>query len=168
MNLGALAYPDTFVISGVEHKGKRDKNGEVRIPYTTEPDIGIGDDITQKSGSQLIQLKVIDVSFLREGTLRLGTRHPHQLTLFVENTTAAAHKNSAQSSVYHIGSIAGEQVQVGNHNSQVVTINIQQLTDAIAKSPDPEAKGLLRQLLENGTVGSIIGAGTTALLALLT
>lgn len=168
MDFDAMAYPEIITIAGIEHKAQRNMSkGQVLIPYTDAPDVGIGDVIIQQSGSRKIALKVLDVSFLKGGSLNVGTKHPHILTLKVENTTASAHKTPPQSSTFNIGSISGEQVQVGNNNSQTINISIQQLVEAIAKSSDPEAKSLLKKLLENSTVGSLIGAGASALLGLL-
>ena len=168
MDFDAMAYPDIITIAGVEHKAQRDMSkGRVLVPYTNKPDVGIGDVIIQKSGSREIALKVLDVSFLKGGSLNVATKHPNMLTLKVENTTASAYKTPPQSSTFNIGSISGKQVQVGNNNSQEVNISIKQLVEEVAKSFDPEAKSLLKKLLENSTVGSLIGAGASALLGLL-
>jgi sRNA-binding carbon storage regulator CsrA len=168
MNFDELVYPEIIYIGEQEYKAKRDMSkGTVSIPYTDEPDVGIGDVITQKSGKREIALKVLDASFLKNGTLNVGTRHPHIVKLKVENTTAKAHKEPAQQSTINIGSVTGEQVQVGNNNTQTVNISIQQLVEEIAKTNDPEAKGLLKKLLENSTVGSLIGVGASALIGLL-
>lgn len=168
MDFDAMAYPEIIMIAGVEYKARRDMSkGQVNIPYTEEPDVGIGDVIIQKSGSREIELKVLDVSFLKGASLRVGTKHPHMLALKVENTTSNVHKTRSEISTFNIGSISSQQVQVGNHNYQTVNITIQQLVEEIAKSSDPEAKTLLRKLLENSTVGSLIGAGASALLGLL-
>jgi len=168
MDFKAMAYPEIIIIAGVEYKARRDMSkGQVGIPYTEEPDVGIGDVIIQKSGSKEIALKVLDASFLKGGSLHVGTKHPHMLILQVENTTANAHKTRSESSTFNIGSISSQQVQVGNQNYQTVNISIQQLVEEIAKSSDPEAKTLLRKLLENSTVGSLIGAGASALIGLL-
>jgi hypothetical protein len=161
-----LAYPDIVTIAGIEYKSQRDMSkGQLLIPYSEEPDVGIGDVITQKSGKREIYLKVIDTSFLEGGSLNVGTNHPHMLTLKVENTTAQPHLSNKQQSTINIGSVSGEQVQVGNHNTQV--LNIQQLVESVAKSSDPEAKSLLKSLLKNSTVASLIGASASALLGLL-
>jgi hypothetical protein len=141
--------------------------GELLIPYTEEPDVGIGDIITQKSGKREIHLKVLDASFLKGGSLNVGTKHPHMLTLKVENTTAQAHMTNSQNSTINIGSVSGEQIQVGNHNSQVTNINFQQLVEHVARSQDEEAKSTLKSLLQNSTVVSLLGAGAAALLNLL-
>lgn len=168
MDFDEMGYSEIVYIDGEEHKAKRDMNkGTLNIPYTTEPDVGIGDVITQKSGKRKIHLKVLDASFLKGGTLNIGTNHPHIVNLKVENTTAQAHKPEPQPSTINIGSILGEQVQVGNNNSQTVNISIEKLAEELAKSSDPEAKGLLKKLLENSTVGSIIGAGASALIGIL-
>ena len=168
MDFDKLAYPEIIYIDGSEHKGFRDMSkGEVRIPYSDEPDVGIGDIIAQKSGKREINLKVVDASFLEGGTLNVGTKHPNLLTLKVENTTAQAHISNKKSSTINIGSISGEQIQVGNHNSQITNISFQQLVEHIAKSGDDEAKATLKTLLQNSSVASLIGAGASALFGLL-
>ena len=168
MNLDKLAYPETITIAGVEYKGKRDMGkGQVRIPYTEEPDVGIGDVITQMSGKREALLKVIDCSFLEGGSLNVGTKHPHLLTLNVENETAQPHLTQRSSSTFNIGSVSGDNIQVGNNNSLGVNINIQELAERIAESGDEDAKSKLKEFLNNSTVASVIGAGVTGLLGLL-
>jgi len=164
MNLDTLAYPDIVTISGIEYNGKRNTSSEkLLIPYTEEPDVGIGDMIIQKSGKREIQLKVLDCSFLKEGTMRIGTKHPHMLTLKVQNITAQAHLPINQNSTINIGSIHGDQLQIGNNNTQTINITLNELIEKVAKTDDEEAKILLRKLFENSTVASIIGAGATAI-----
>ena len=46
--------------------------GELSIPYTDEPNVSIGDVISQKSGKQEILLKIIDLSFLEVGHIECG------------------------------------------------------------------------------------------------
>ncbi|NRA87641.1 MAG: hypothetical protein HRU28_09640 [Rhizobiales bacterium] len=168
MDFDKLAYPETIYIDGVDHKGKRDMSkGQLLIPYSNEPDLGIGDIIVQKSGKRKINLKVIDASFLEGGSLNVGTRHPHMLTLKVENTTAQTHILSNQPSIINIGSVSGEQVQVGNHNSQISNISLQTLVEHVAKNGDDEAKSTLKTLLQNSSVASLVGAGASALLGAL-
>lgn len=61
MDFDKLAYPEKLTIAGSEYKGQRNiSKGEVLVPYTAEPDVGIGDVIMQKSGKRDIHLKVID------------------------------------------------------------------------------------------------------------
>jgi len=163
-----MAYPDTFIIDGVERKGTRNiKKSEVRIPYTTAPDISLGDTLIQRCGTKNINLKVVDISFLEGGTLGVGTQHPNLLTLIVENLSANEHKPSHQAQTINIGSISSHQVQVGNNNIQSTNIKVEELVERVAASNDDEAKSMLRKLFENSTVSNIIGAGAAALLALL-
>lgn len=163
-----MAYPDKFLISGTEFKGSRNaKSNQVDIPFTNEPHIDIGDILYQKIGSREISLKVIDISMSENGTLQVGTHHPHLLTLYVENITSAAHATKKSSSTFNIGSVSGQQVQIGENNHQNVNINITELVEKIAASADPKAKSTLKELLNNDTVASIVGAGVTALIGML-
>ncbi len=135
MDFDKLAYPEIIYIDGQEYAARRDVNkGTVSIPYSDEPDVGIGDDITQKSGRREISLKVLDASFLEGGSLKVGTKHPHVVTLKVENITAQAHKTPAHPSTINIGSVSGQQVQVGNNNAQTVNVTIEQLSKEILTS----------------------------------
>lgn len=168
MDFDKLAYPETITISGVEFKGQRDMSkGQVLVPYTEEPDVGIGDVITQKSGKREIFLKVIDLSFLEGGSLNVGTNHPHMLTLKVQNTTAQPHLPQNNTSTFNIGSVSGRNVQVGNNNALSVNVTIQELAEHIAQSNDEEAKSKLKEFLSNSTVASVIGAGVSGLIGLL-
>jgi hypothetical protein len=67
----------------------------------------------------------------------------------------------------NIGAISGSTFQVGNGNSLSVNVSVQELVERVAKTNDPEAKSKLKDLLNNATVAGLIGAGATALLALL-
>lgn len=163
-----LAYPEVVIINGVEHNANRDTSkGKMSIPYTDEPDVGIGDVIVQKAGKREIHLKVTDVQFLDGGSQGVGTDHPNMLTLNVQNTTAEPYLTSRSSSTINIGSISGDMVQVGDQNVQVANVSIKQLVEHVAKSSDEEAKSKLKALLENGTVANLVGAGANKLLGLL-
>lgn len=168
MRMNLLAYQDVFVISGKEYQGRRNmQEGTALVPYTEEPDVSIGEIVIQKMGNKEVLLKVIDLSLSEGGTLNVGTKHPHMLTLIVENTTSQAHLSTKDASVFNIGSVTGTNVQMGNHNSLSVNISLQELTEHIAKSGDLEAKSKLKDFLNNSTVASLIGAGTAALIAVL-
>lgn len=67
----------------------------------------------------------------------------------------------------NIGSINSQQVQVGNHNNLITNINVQDLVEKVAKSNDEEAKSILKSLLENSTVASVVGASISGLIGLL-
>lgn len=169
MDFDAMAYPEKFTISGKEYKGRRDSaQKRVFIPYTEEPDINIGDEITQKLGKGEIFLKVLDMSFLPDGTLNMGTIHPNLLTLQIENLTANEHKTKQPSqNTFNIGSVSGSQVQIGERNHLIVNVTITELVEKISQSQDTQAKSILKDLLNNSTVASLVGAGASALLALL-
>ncbi|WP_457356267.1 hypothetical protein [Roseateles sp. P5_D6] len=168
MDFDEMAYADTFEINGVSFKGSRDRHKkEVSIPYTDAPTVRIGDVIVQQAGANRIELKVLDVEFLAGGSLEIGTHHPHILNLSVENLTSAAHRTAPAPSAIHIGSMSGHQVQVGSHNSQVVTVSLAEVVKQVAAANDPQAKGLMRQLLENNTVAALLGAGAAGLIAML-
>ncbi|ECI6921331.1 hypothetical protein CC656_000451 [Salmonella enterica subsp. enterica] len=163
-----MAYPDTFIISGEEVKGSRNTgSNEIRIPYTNEPKIDFGNTLVQKIGSRELNFKVIDLSISLNGTLNIGTNHPHLMTLTVENLTSKIHSTPNSMNTFNIGSVSGEKVQIGENNHLLINISITELVDKIANSNDQQAKSMLKQLLGNSTVASIVGAGTTALLGLL-
>lgn len=165
MDLNAIAYPDVFEINGHSYKGRRDrKKSEVMIPYTDVPAVSIGDLLTQRSGSNTIRFRVLDVAYLEGGSLGAGTSHPHMLTLFIENLTLPEHQTPHNPTAIHIGSISGQQVQVGNQNTQTTNITLSEVVQRVAASEDAEAKGLMGKLLGNSTVAAIVGAGASALL----
>ncbi len=168
MNIDKLAYPELVSIDGTEYKGRRDMvKGKLLIPYTEAPDVGIGDVISQRAGTREILLKVLDVSFLEDGSLGVGTKHPHMLTLAVENTTAKPHLSSGSAQTFNIGSLSGSNVQVGNANTLSVQISLQEFVEQVAKSGDDEAKLKLKDILNSKAVAAVLGAGVTGLLALL-
>jgi hypothetical protein len=168
MNFDAMAYPDIFVIDGVEYKGRRESGKKkVTIPYTQEPNINIGDLIIQKSGKSNISLKILDMSFLEDGSLKVGTKHPHMLTLMIDNITSGEHLPKSSTNTFNIGNVSGSQVQIGESNHLIVNVSITELVEKVAASNDKEAKSTLKNLLENSTVAGIVGAGASALFGLL-
>lgn len=167
MNFDEMAYPDDFEIGGVVYKGQRDRRkSEVLIPYTEAPTVKVGDTIVQKNGPNAFNLLVTDADYLQESTLEIGTKHPHMLTLTVQNLASEAVKPK-QAPTFHIGTLSAQQVQIGDGNVQTITISLAEVVKQVASSKDPDAKGLLRQLLENSTVAAVVGAGATTLLGLL-
>ncbi|MGP9437424.1 hypothetical protein ACT3RR_18535 [Ewingella sp. AOP8-B2-18] len=163
-----MAYPDTFFFSGKKFKGSRNAGiNQVDIPFTNELEVGLGDILIQKVGCREINLKIIDLSISENGTLNVGTLHPHLLTLTVENISSEAHRTKNSVNTFNISSVSGEQVQIGENNHLLISISIAELVEKVSDSNDQQAKSKLRQLLENSTVASIVGAGTSALLALL-
>lgn len=68
---------------------------------------------------------------------------------------------------FNIGTLNSHNTQIGNKNTQNVTINMQELAEKIAASGDKEAKGMLMKLLENPTVSGVIGVGVSRLIGML-
>lgn len=162
------AYPQIFIIDGKEMHGSRNTaKGTVLVPYTLIPKIRIGDSILYKTGGGEISLTVTDLEEVEDGTLGVGTIHPHLLTLYVENKSSSAYKNQPSTTTFNIQSVSGQQVQVGESNNLVMNITLQELVEKISKSDDPEAKSLLNKLLNNSTVSGVVGAGASALFAYL-
>lgn len=168
LDFDTLSYPDTVTINGEQHKAKRDINkSTLLVPYTTPPTIKAGDIITQQILASEITLKVIDYSLMPGGTFSIGTPHQNLLTVKVENMTSDTHKKTETQNTFNIASLNANQVQVGNNNTISTNITIENLVKEIANSKDPEAKSIVKKLLENSTVGSVIGAGTAFLLSML-
>jgi hypothetical protein len=64
----------------------------------------------------------------------------------------------------HVENLTGHNVQVGHENRQTFNLTVEQLVDKVAASGDADAKTLLGKLLNNATVGALIGAGAAELL----
>ncbi|MGO4003345.1 hypothetical protein ABVN23_19905 [Pseudomonas fluorescens] len=144
---------------------RKPKEGILYIPYTTALNVNLGDIATIDVGSQSLELKVVDVASYP--SQEIGTKHPYILELHTENISSSIHKSKEVTHMISIGTLNGQQVQVGNGNTQNINITIEQLAKEVAKSDDPKAKSLLRGLLENATVSSVIGAGVSGLIGLL-
>ncbi|HIF6002368.1 TPA: hypothetical protein ACX3F9_004496 [Vibrio parahaemolyticus] len=100
-----------------------------------------------------------------------GYRRRYELLMEFRTKVNALELQKKESTVmtqnFNIGSINSDQVQVGNENTQNITININEVVERIAASDDEQAKSQLKSLLENNTVASVIGAGVSGLIALL-
>lgn len=159
-------YPDKVKIGdAILECARKPKEGILYIPFTGELNVNLGDIATISVGSQSLDLKVVDIaSYSSQG---VGTKHPYILELHTENLTSSIHKAKESSHMISIGTLNGQQIQVGNGNIQNINITIEQLAKEVAKSDDPKAKSMLKALLENATVSSVIGAGVSGLIALL-
>lgn len=167
MDFDKMAYPDDFVLGSAVLKGARNrKTGEVQIPYTDAPVIRVGDVIVQRNGPNEHRLEVTDVDYQLHSSLEIGTPHPHILSLTVRNLAAKALEPKPAPSL-NIGSLSAHQVQIGDNNKQSLTVSLAEVVKHVASTNDPEAKNLMRQLLENSTVAAVVGAGASALLGLL-
>lgn len=85
------------------------------------------------------------------------------MTLELTNASLNTAKNMT---TYNISTVHGDKIQIGESNQMLVNISINELVEKVAKSDDQQAKSMLKQLLENNTVASIVGASATALLSL--
>lgn len=159
-------YPDKVTIKDKVYScARKAQEGLLYIPYTEPVDIQLGASAFLAVGSQVLELKILDIAtYASQG---IGTNHSHILELCTDNITAASYKAKEATQMINIGTLSGQQVQVGNNNTQTVNITLEQLAKEISKSDDPEAKGILRALLENPTVSSVIGAGVSGLIDLL-
>lgn len=167
-NVDTFFYPDIVLIDGVEYGAqKKSENGKLLVPCGGMPDIDFGKIIEQKIGEKLIPLKITDYQFREGHTLGVGTNLPNMLELETVNALAEQHKPKASGSTVNIGSITSDNVQIGDHNVQLHNATIKEIVEHVSKSDDPEAKSKLKSLLENPTVSSLVGAGATALLAML-
>ncbi|EPZ1264670.1 hypothetical protein ACXKOW_002625 [Vibrio parahaemolyticus] len=114
------------------------------------------------SNGSISNYKVIDPGFHESfGSIKAHYQIKHQ------NLSIQEAEKMVQNITYNFGSISAEQMQVGNENTQNTTINIQQLVEKVASSNDTEAKNKLKQLLENSTVASVLGASVSGLLSML-
>ncbi len=68
---------------------------------------------------------------------------------------------------FNINNINGTNIQVGENNNIDINITFSELVNKIIESGDQDAKNILGKLLNNNTIASIIGAGTSKLLNLL-
>lgn len=167
LDFNEMSYPDTIAINDCIYRAKRDiSKSIIMIPYTQPPEIEIGDIIVQKTSTADISLRVLDISMMPGGTLNIGTPHANLLKAKIENMTAEKYRKPDTHSTVNIGSLNAQQVQVGNNNSLNITISLETLVKEVLRSGDEDAKGKLRKLLENSTVGSLIGAGASTLLGL--
>jgi len=83
---------------------------------------------------------------------------------------AIVHIKEDRSMNIEIGSITGGNQQLGNDNIQNnndINIDLKTLINQIEESDDDEAKGKLRDLLNNSTVASIIGASIPAVMQII-
>jgi GNAT superfamily N-acetyltransferase len=164
MGFDKLAYPEIITIDGADHRGKRNMSkGQVLIPYTNKPKVGIGDVIALKTDKKDTYLKVTGASFIEDGSLGVGTDHPHMLALKVANTTAKPQVSKKQSSTITVGSESGEQTPGSEKETPIKTISMQHFMKHVAKSWDEESKTTSQPLPQNSPVDRPTDAGAPAL-----
>jgi len=154
------AWPDRVIIDGTEFKARRDAGeGSVNVPYTTAPEVSVGDVITQKVGRSEVSLEVLEVNFQPNGSLGIGTSHRHLLTLMVEGTTSQAHTSSPAEKA--------KPVAVPDRPVAIVYPRLDELVKKVAVSKDVGSRAVMLALLENKQVQALIGPGAAGLVDLL-
>ncbi len=151
------AWPDRVTIDGTEFKARRDAGeGSVSVPYTTEPEVSVGDVITQKVGRSEVSLEVLEVNFQPNGSLGIGTSHRHLLTLLVEATTSQAHTSSPAERARPAAAPA--------RPTAIVYPRLDELVKKVATSKDASARVVMLALLDNKQVQALIGPGAAGLI----
>lgn len=151
------AWPDRVTIDGTVHKARVDAgDGLVSLPYTTEPQVSVGDVITQTVGRRESSLEVLEVNFEENGSLGIGTIHRHLLVLSVEPTTSQAHTQQpgAVARVAPARPVASAPVA---KVAPASPLKLAELVDKVSRSSDIEAKSMLVALLGNATVSALLG-----------
>ncbi len=97
--------------------------------------------------------------------IRLGLNKHFIFNGEVRVKKSEANNQSTLTNNFNISAINADNVQVGNENTQNITIT--ELVEKVAKSNDSDAKSTLKKLLENSTVGSVVGAAVSGLISLL-
>ena len=139
MVMDKFSYPEIIMIDGIEHKGKRKlSTGQLLIPYTQKPRVGVGDVITHKSGKRDNLLKVMEVSFAEGGSLGVGTDHPHLLTIKAVNTAAQPTKAKKKPSTIRVVSIPEEKLKKVSPSAPSTKATTPQPVKKVAKRPEEE------------------------------
>lgn len=152
------AWPDRVTIDGTVFKARVDAgDGLVSLPCPSEPQVSVGDVITQTVGRRETSLEVLEVDFQPNGSLGIGTIHRHLLVLTVEPTTSQAHTQQpgATAPVARPPSKAVPRPSV--QAAPPSTLRLVELVERLARSGDAEAKSMLLALLDNASVSAIVG-----------
>ena len=157
-------YPEIIIIDGIEHNGKRHMSkGQILIPYTDAPNVGIGDVIVNKTGTKDIHLKVTGTSFIEDGSFGVGTDHPHLLAIKVVNTSAQPRASEISTSTVVGNTTPGEQDIDRQKRSKIKTISMQHFMKHVAKNWGEETTATEKPLAQDAPVDRTISAETSAL-----
>lgn len=113
-------------------------------------------------------IESFDLNLSNQNGLDISLYEMRNFNDILETAILNIKENSSMS--IEIGSITGGNQQLGNHNTQNnndINIDLKTLINQIERSDDEEAKGKLRDLLNNSTVASIIGASIPALMQII-
>lgn len=154
------AWPDRVTIDGTVFKARVDAgDGLVSLPCPSEPQVSVGDVITQTVGRRENSLEVLEVDFQPNGSLGIGTVHRHLLVLTVEPTTSQAHTQQP-GAVASVAKAAPRQAAPvpAAQAAPPSTLRLAELVDRVSRGSDVEAKTMLVALLDNASVSAIVGA----------
>jgi len=159
------AWPDRVTIDGMVYKARVDAgDGLVSLPCPSEPQVSVGDVITQTVGRREASLEVLEVDFQPNGSLGIGTVHRHLLVLTVEPTTSQAHTQPPGASAAKVPPPAARPPKASpvasTQAAPASTLKLAELVDRVSRSSDAEAKAMLLALLENASVSAIVGPVT--------
>ncbi|QFY77350.1 hypothetical protein DUD43_06490 [Alcaligenes faecalis] len=164
MSFDSQTYGETYFIAGQEFKGTAQNGGKISIPYTVLPPVEVGDTVHKKAGNGRVGWVVQDISCYEDGTMNIGTEHDHLLILTVESEVS---RNKMNSPTYNINTLNGHTVQLGQENSIVMNITVEDLVRKVAESSDEESKSRLGSFLESSAAKAILGVGIPVLAGLL-
>lgn len=159
------AWPDRVTIDGMVYKARVDAgDGLVSLPCPSEPQVSVGDVITQTVGRREASLEVLEVDFQLNGSLGIGTVHRHLLVLTVEPTTSQAHTQPPGASTAKTPPPAARAPKASpvasTQAAPASTLKLAELVDRVSRSSDAEAKAMLLALLDNASVSAIVGPVT--------
>jgi len=155
------AWPDRVTIDGAVFKARVDAgDGLVSLPCASEPQVSVGDVITQTVGRRENSLEVLEVDFQPNGSLGIGTVHRHLLVLTVEPTTSQAHTQqpgaAATAPTAKVVPRRAAPAPVAQA-APVSTLKLAELVERVSRGSDSDAKAMLVALLDNPSVSAIVG-----------
>ncbi|PTR34157.1 hypothetical protein C8J98_102345 [Luteibacter sp. OK325] len=162
------AWPDRVTIDGTAFKARVDSgDGLVSLPCASEPQVSVGDVITQTVGRRENSLEVLEVDFQPNGSLGIGTVHRHLLVLTVEPTTSQAHTQQPGATAA-VGNVVPRKAALPRKAAPVPAaqaappspLKLAELVERVSRSADAEAKAMLIALLDNASVSTIVGPVT--------
>jgi len=156
------AWPDRVTIDGTVFKARVDSgDGLISLPCATEPQVSVGDVITQTVGRRENSLEVLEVDFQPNGSLGIGTVHRHLLVLTVEPTTSQAHTQQPGAAAPAARAAPRQAAPIPTAQAAPPSpLKLAELVERVSRGSDVEAKTMLVALLDNASVSAIVGPVT--------
>ena len=150
MKIDKLTYPEIISINGIEYSGKRNMSkGQILIPYTDAPNVGVGDLVVKKTDKRDVYFKVTGTSFIEDGSFGVGTDHPHLLALKVVNTSAQPQASKKPTSTTEVSAAPGEQIPDSQKRTKIKTISMHDFMKHIAKNWGEESTAAEKPLAQD-------------------